>query len=168
MTRSAGRIRYAVRSLGIALHGRRTLKQMTHVPPSHVMTRRQALLDTATFAACVTGVGALGYLVEQSRSHVTRLSSEQELFLGTVAAQNLSWRSVSVGEKATYVARTTNNECITITREVRGRGISLLEVKVSEAERPFHFRCESPHIDVRERPLLEALFRQAALSVCDL
>lgn len=124
------------------------------------MNRRKLLADTIALATGALGMGTLGWAIDQTRTHVTRLSPEQENFVRGVVRQNLQWLNDSRGGEEAYQTRTLDGAGVEINQKRAGRGL-LIKVAVTDVSRPFTFQCPYHAIDLRERPLLEAMFDQA-------
>lgn len=124
------------------------------------MNRRKLLADTIALATGALGMGTLSWAIDQTRTHVTRLSPEQENFIRGIVRQNLQWLNDSRGGEEAYQTRTLDGAGVEINQKRAGRGL-LIKVAVTDVSRPFTFQCPYHAIDLRERPLLEAMFDQA-------
>lgn len=132
-----------------------------HQAESHTsINRRQLLTDTLAMGLAGLTVASFGILVERARTHIARLSPDQEEFLKTVLKANLAWMNRSHDGKEVYEARMDNGTEISIARERTDRSL-VVRVLVTGVEHPLDFRCPLHAIDEREKPLLTALFGQA-------
>jgi hypothetical protein len=124
-------------------------------PDTHINRRDVLSLGIAGLA-----IASFGVLVDRARTHVTRLSSDQENYLKAVLQENPKWRDCSHRGAESYEARTSHGANIAICRQRTSRTL-VLSISVTDADKPFTFRCPFHSVDVRERELLMTLFEQA-------
>lgn len=133
---------------------------MHQTQSANSLNRRQLLTDTLAVGLAGLAVASFGVLVDRARTHITRLSPDQEKLLMTALRENLGWINRSHDGKEAYETKMDNGAEISIAREKIGRSV-VFRVLVTEVEHPFEFLCPLHAIDAREKPLLTALFDQA-------
>lgn len=127
---------------------------------SHEHMNRRDILALGLAGLAVT---SFGILVDRTRTHVTRLSSDQENYLKAILRESPQWCDCSQKGAESYEARTSHGANVEICRQRTSRAL-ILAVSVTESEQSFNFRCPFHSVDIRERALLGALFDQARAS----
>lgn len=118
------------------------------------MTRRDAVHAVLGLTGLVVGAT----LLDQARSHITRMTPEQRDYLKEMLSANLTWIDISGSThgESRWMAKHADGASVTVSVRQTHKG-EVRGIEVSDSLKPFTYRCPEYRHSVHDQPVVDQL-----------